>query len=559
MHKELHELFKEDWEWTLNDSPEWATYLGDNRYNDRLSDVSVEAWERRKAHSREMLDRIRRIDRSKLTGQDTTSYDLFLRNAQIAVDGARFPTEFMAVSQMQGPQIEFPMLANATPFRNVRDYENYLTRLAAFPHYLDQVTALMQHGMQTGWVPPAVPLRSVAGQISGQTSDPSKSPLLSAFDKFPMDFPEGDRGRLKARGEQIVKNEIVPAMKKFQAFFTDVYLTKTRKEIGASSLPGGIDYYRHAIRYQTTTDLSPEQIHEIGLSEVARIRNEMEAVVAKTGFHGSFQDFLQSLRTDPKFYYTQAADLVAAYRDITKRVDGELPKFFAELPRNSYGVREIPEYEAPAQTTAYYIPGAADGSRAGMFYVNTYKLETRPKYEMEALTLHEAVPGHHLQISRAQELKDLPEFRRNGGYTAYVEGWALYAESLGTEFGLYTDPYSRFGQLTYEMWRACRLVIDTGIHAMGWQREKAIEFMLQNTGKTENDVTVEIDRYIVWPGQALSYKLGELKIKELRERAKRQLAGKFDLRRFHNAVLDDGALPLGVLDSQIDAWISQTR
>jgi uncharacterized protein (DUF885 family) len=281
----------------------------------------------------------------------------------------------------------------------------------------------------------------------------------------------------------------------------------------------------------------------------------MDAVARQIGFQGSFQDLVKSLLGDPRFYYSKGSDLVAGYRDIAKRIDGELPRFFAELPRNSYGIREIPEYEAPAQTTAYYIQGAADGSRAGVFFVNTYKLETRPKYEMEALALHEAVPGHHLQISRAQELRDLPDFRRNGGYNAYIEGWALYAESLGTEMGFYTDPYSKFGQLTYEMWRACRLVVDTGMHAMGWSREEAIHFMLKNTAKVENEIIVEVDRYIVWPGQALSYKLGELKIKELLARAKRQLGDKFDLRRFHNAVLDDGPLPLSILDSQIDGWI----
>jgi uncharacterized protein (DUF885 family) len=282
----------------------------------------------------------------------------------------------------------------------------------------------------------------------------------------------------------------------------------------------------------------------------------MEAIIRQVDFKGSFQDFLTYLRTDARFYFTRAEDLVTAYRDICKQTDAELPRFFAELPRNSYGVREIPLYEAPAQTTAYYQQGAADGSRPGWYWVNTYKLETRPRYEMEALSLHESVPGHHLQISRAQELKGLPDFRRNGGYTAYVEGWALYAESLGGDMGFYSDPYSKFGQLTYEMWRACRLVVDTGMHAFGWSRQQAIDFMKENTAKTENDIIVEIDRYIVWPGQALGYKLGELKIKELRAKAKRELGERFDIRRFHNAVLDDGPLPLDVLEKRIDEWIA---
>jgi uncharacterized protein (DUF885 family) len=552
MSKELHDLFKEDWEWTLNDSPEWGTYIGDYRFNDRLTDLSPEAIEGRKAHDKEVLARIERIDRSKLMGQDTISYDLFLLNARLANERDQFPIERMPVSQMEGPQLGFPQLVDAMPFRNTKDYENYLGRLAAFPRYLIQITDLMKHGIETGWVAPAVPLRSIPEQISGQIA---KNPLLRRFEHFPADVSEPERARLKAAGEQIIRGQIVPELRKFQSFIADVYLPAARKDIAASSLPGGMDYYRYAVRYQTTTDLSPEQIHEIGLSEVSRIRDEMSGVVGKVGFQGSFADFLKSLRSDPKFYYTRTEDLITGYRDLAKRVDAELPKFFAELPRNSYGIREIPEYEAPAQTTAYYIPGATDGSRAGVYAVNTYRLETRPKYEMEALTLHESVPGHHLQISRAQELKGLPDFRRNGFYTAYVEGWALYAESLGSEMGFYADPYSKFGQLTYEMWRACRLVVDTGMHAMGWSREKAIDFMLRNTAKTENDVIVEIDRYIVWPGQALSYKLGELKIKELRTRAKQQLGDKFDLRRFHNAIIDDGALPLSVLDSRINEWI----
>ncbi len=285
----------------------------------------------------------------------------------------------------------------------------------------------------------------------------------------------------------------------------------------------------------------------------------MEDVVRETGFKGSFAEFLTYLRTDPRFYYTNAGDLVAGYALIAKQIDGHLPELFAELPREPYGIRVIPAYEGPAQTTAYYQGGASDGSRAGLYMINTYKLDTRPKYEMEALTLHESVPGHHLQIARGQELKGLPEFRRNAGYTAFVEGWALYAESLGSEIGMYKDPYSRFGQLTYEMWRACRLVVDTGMHSMGWTRQQAIDFMKDNTAKTENDIVVEVDRYIVWPGQALAYKLGELKIKELRTRAKAQLGDKFDLRKFHNAVIDNGALPLDVLDRQINEWIATQR
>jgi uncharacterized protein (DUF885 family) len=558
--KNLHALFDEDWQWGLQQYPEGATLLGDNRYNDRLTDLSPEAIERGKAHDRGMLDRIQKIESSQLRGQDAISYDLFLRDKQLNVEGQRFPAEYMPIDQMNGVQISFGQLAASTLFRNAKDYQDYIARLAAFSKQIDQLIALMKRGIETKWVPPAVPLRSVPAQIEGQiTDDPAKSPAFSPFTRFTQDISVADRARFTASGRKVIAESFMPALKKLDAFIKETYLPACRKDIGASSLPDGEAFYQYSIRRQTTTDLTAKQIHEIGLKEVARIRKEMEDVIRGTGFKGSFAEFLTFLRTDPRFYYTNAEDLVAGYSYIAKQADGKLPGLFAELPRNPYGVRVIPEYEAPAQTTAYYQPGAADGSRAGFFMINTYKLDTRPKYEMEALTFHESVPGHHLQIARAQELKDLPDFRRNGGYTAYVEGWGLYAESLGAEMGFYADPYSKFGQLTYEMWRACRLVVDTGMHAFGWSRQRAIDFMKENTAKTENDIVVEIDRYIVWPGQALAYKLGELKFKELRARVKQELGERFDVRQFHNAVLDDGPLPLDVLDKRINEWIAAQK
>ncbi|HJQ26363.1 MAG TPA: DUF885 domain-containing protein [Blastocatellia bacterium] len=557
--KKLHALFDEDWQWGLKQFPEMATLLGDDRYNDRLSDYSPEAIARNQAHEREMLDRIRKIDRAKLTGQDVISYDLFLRDKQLNVAGAHFPTELMPIDQMNGVQILFGQLVGSTPFRNAKDYENYLARLAALPRQIDQLIALMRRGIASGWVQPAVPLRSLPAQIEGQISDdPASSPAFAPFKQFPDAVAAADRARLQAAGKQAIHDSFTPAMRKLLGFVKTDYLPVARQSVGASSLPDGAAYYQYAIRRHTTTDLTAKAIHEMGVKEVARIRRDMEAIIRGVGFKGTFQEFLTFLRSDPRFYYTRAEDLVAGYALIAKRADGELPRFFAELPRNPYGIRVIPDYEAPAQTTAYYQPGAS-GVRAGVYMINTYKLDTRPRYEMEALTLHESVPGHHLQISRAQELAGLPEFRRNAGYTAYVEGWALYAESLGGEMGFYTDPYSKFGQLTYEMWRACRLVVDTGMHALGWSREQAINFMKDNTAKTENDIVVEVDRYIVWPGQALAYKLGELKIKELRARASQELGARFDVRRFHNAILDDGPLPLDVLDRRINDWIAAEK
>lgn len=558
--KRLLKLFDDDWQWGLQQFPESATMMGDNRYNHKVTDYSPESIQQRKDHQKEMLKQIQSIDRSKLSGQDVISYDLFVRDKKHLIEGDRFPIEYMPIDQMNGVQVTFGQLVGGTPFRNTKDYQAYLLRLAAFSKQIDQLIALMRKGIETKWLPPAVPLRSVPDQIEGQIAeDPTKSPMFEPFNKFPGDLPEIERKKLFEAGKSTINSVFNPALRKLDAFIKDTYLPACPQQVGASSLPDGESYYRYSIRRHTTTELTAKEIHEIGKREVARIHKEMESIINQVGFKGSFADFLTVLRTDKRFYYTNPDDLVAGYSYIAKRADGKLPELFAELPRTPYGVRVIPDYEAPAQTTAYYQAGAADGSRAGLYMLNTYKLDTRPKYEMEALTLHESVPGHHLQIARAQELKGLPDFRRNAGYTAYVEGWGLYAESLGTEMGFYTDPYSKFGQLTYEMWRACRLVVDTGMHQFGWSRQQAIDFMKENTAKTENDIIVEVDRYIVWPGQALAYKIGELKIKELREKARKELGTKFDVRRFHNAVLDDGPLPLDILESRINKWIAEQK
>jgi uncharacterized protein (DUF885 family) len=423
-----------------------------------------------------------------------------------------------------------------------------------------QVMDLLRRGMAEGWTQPAVPLRGVPAQITGQLVDTvEQSPYYIPFKTMPATISSEDQAALRAAATAAIKDGVQPVLARFREFVTDSYLPAGRSSPAISSVPDGAAYYRFAIKRETTTDLTAEQIHQLGLSEVARIRKVMDSVITASGFKGSFADWLKFLRTDPQFYETSADGLVRRYRDLAKRIDPELPRLFAELPRAPYGVRPFPDFEAPSQTTARYYPGAADGSRAGYMLVNTYRLDARPLYELEALTLHEAVPGHHLQLSRAQELTSLPDFRRNGDYTAYVEGWALYAESLGSELGFYKDPYSKFGQLTYEMWRACRLVVDTGIHAKGWSREQAIKYMMDNTAKSEQDVTVEIDRYIAWPAQALAYKMGELKIKELRARAEEELGPKFDIRRFHNAVLDNGPLPLETLEREIVAWIARER
>ena len=556
----LHRLQDEYWEWRLREFPEGSTWLGDKRYNDRLTDLSADAIDRRKADVRRFRDRARDIASTTLVGQDALSLALLQWELDLAVEGQRFPTEVMMLDQLDGPQLAFPQLASVSPFETVADYRAYLARLAAYPRYLDQVTALLQAGIARGWVQPNGPLRGVPDQIQGQlVGDPTKSPLYAPFEKIPASIAETERAQLRAAGREAIARGVLPALTTFREFVRDTYLPAGNRAISASTLPDGKPYYAFAIRQSTTTSLTADSIHRIGHSEVARIRAAMDSVIRTAEFRGTFNEFLVFLRTDPRFYYTKPEDLLTGYRDIAKRVDAELPRLFAELPRNSYGVKPFPDYEGPSQTTARYYPGAEDGSRAGTFMANLYRLDMRPKYEMEALTLHEAVPGHHLQISRGQELRGLPAFRRNAGYTAFVEGWALYAESLGESIGFYQDPYSKFGQLTYEMWRACRLVVDTGMHHLGWSRQQAIDFMKANTAKSEQDIAVEVDRYIVWPGQALAYKLGELKIKELRARAERELGPRFDIRLFHNAVLDNGALPLDVLDREITRWIRERR
>jgi len=405
---------------------------------------------------------------------------------------------------------------------------------------------------------PKVIMTRLPGQIRRQiVDDPERSLFFKPFRDFPPDVGKSEQGRLTAAARETVIGRIVPAYRRFLSFFEDEYLPACFDEVGAWQLPKGQELYAFRARQFTTTGLSPDEIHEIGLREVRRIRAEMEQIVKDVGFKGTFREFLDHLRTDPQFYFQDANSLFAAYVALCKQIDPQLPKLFRKLPRTPYGVEAIPEHIAPDTTTAYYRPPSADGSRPGTYFVNLYRPEVRPKYEMEALTLHEAVPGHHLQIALATELEGLPTFRRFMSFTAYVEGWALYAERLGPELGLYRDPHSRFGQLTYEMWRAVRLVIDTGMHSMKWSRERAIDFFAENTAKTEHDIINEVDRYISWPGQALAYKIGELKIRELRRRAEDELGERFDLREFHDVVLRQGAVPLDVLEELVTAWLRE--
>jgi uncharacterized protein (DUF885 family) len=558
----LHQLFDLHWRYTMEESPEFATYAGWPGQDHRWTDSSLSAIERRNREL-EIPERVLgTIDRAALPEADRLHHDLFRRNVREALDGRRFKAEYMPVSQMQGPQQDvarFLMIA-ASGATGAAAYENMLARLEAVPVLLEQTRELMRHGLETGITPPRVTLRDVPAQIRSQApAEAQESPLLRAFDRFPESVPEADQARLRREAARVYEAKAGPAFRALHEFFAAEYLPRTRETIALRDVPDGEAWYAFLVRQSTTTDLTPDEIHRIGQSEVARIRGLMERVVADSGFQGTFAEFVDFLRTDARFFFERAEDLLAAYRDIVKRADPELVRLFGRLPRLPYGVRPVPSYAEKSQTTAYYEPGSPEAGRPGYFYANTYDLRARPKWEMEPLALHEAVPGHHLQIALAQELPAMPEFRKHGFYTAYVEGWGLYAESLGGEMGFYQDPYARFGQLTYEIWRAIRLVVDTGIHALGWSRQQAIDYFVDNAGKAEHDIVVEVDRYIVWPGQALAYKIGELKIKELRERARRELGPSFDVRAFHDQVLGEGALPLDVLDERIRAWAGTAR
>ncbi len=553
----LQTFFEEEWEYGLKENPIMATLFGDLRYNDRLGDSSIAAIERRQRHDVEALRQLESIDRSKLADSDKLNYDLYLENLTLRIEGHRFPWYLTPINQMGGVQQGWPNVVRSLPFRNAKHYEDYLSRLRQFPAVVDQTIERMQEGLKQRITPPKITLRAVAEQIQAQiVSKVEESPFYRPFKNFPETVPLSEQERLCAAGKEAIEQSILPAYQNLHDFWVSEYFPNTRETIGLSSLPNGEQWYAFAVKVSTTTYLLPKEIHEIGLREVKRIRAEMDKIIKGSGFEGTQKEFFEFLRGDPQFYYSKPEHLLAGYRDICKRADAELPKLFGKLPRLPYGVREVPEYSAPSQTTAYYHGGSLKAGRPGWFYANTYKLETRPKWEMEALALHEAVPGHHLQIALAQEIEDVPKFRKHGHYTAFVEGWGLYSESLGEEMGFYNDPYSKFGQLTYEIWRAIRLVVDTGIHAFGWDRQKAIDYFKANAGRHEHDITVEVDRYIVWPGQALAYKIGELKIKELRKFATKELGDRFDIRGFHDTVLGSGAVPLSILEQNVKNYVA---
>lgn len=553
---EFTTLLDEHWEWQLAASPTMASQLGDRRYNDQWPDQNLQAIEQRHDDIREFLRRAYAIDRKDLSIDNQLNYELFRRQLEDTVDAYQFNNHLMPFSHRGGVQ-NLDNLTNSLRLTTVEDFEDWLARISKIDDVIEQTIALAEKGRKSGYMAPKILMQRIPNQLSLQVVEiATASPLFMAFENMPDSISAADRERLRADAMEIIEDKVLPAYRKLDRYFNKKYLPAARESVGLSALPNGTAAYEYLVRSFTTTRMTPDDIHRLGLEEVKRIRDEMAKVIEEVGFEGSFQDFLVFLRTDPQFYYDTPEALYEAYLATSKRIDPELVNLFATLPRMPYGVKPIPDSIAADTTTAYYSRPAADGSRAGIYWVNLYRPDVRPKYEIEVLSVHEAMPGHHLQIALQQELDDVPDFRRFLGFTAFVEGWGLYSERLGYELGLYKDPYSRFGQLTYDMWRAVRLVVDTGLHYKGWTRQQAIDFFKDNAAKTEHDIINEIDRYIGNPGQALAYKIGQLKILTLRERAERRLGEKFDVRAFHDQLLGAGALPLDLLEQRMDEWLA---
>jgi uncharacterized protein (DUF885 family) len=556
----LHALLEEAWEEELRDDPLLASATGDHRYGDRLPSVTRDDLERQAGRARGRQDRLRAIDRAALPAAERVNYDMYARRLSETLAWHEHRAWRIPITADSGFHTGFAHLPREVPLANVRDYENYIARLRAWPEYVRQHIALMREGLRTGFTLPRVVLEGYDLTVRTHVVDaPERSVFWPPFAAFPPGVPEGERDRLRAAGREAVLEGAVAGYREFLDFMTREYVPGARATTAAADMPGGRAYYAHLVRSFTTLPLTPEEVHETGRREVGRIGAEMAGVMRRTGFAGELPAFLEMLRTDKRFFAATPEQLLKEASWIAKRVDGKLPALFGRLPRLPYGVEPVPDHIAPRYTSGRYVPAPVGGTRAGTYWVNTYALESRPLWALEALTLHEAVPGHHLQIALQQELTGLPKFRTVSSVDAFVEGWALYAERLGLEAGLYQDPYADFGRLTYEMWRACRLVVDTGLHALGWTRQQAIDYMAAHTALSRHEIRTEVDRYISWPGQALAYKTGELKIRELRARAERELGPRFDLRAFHDAVLRSGAVPLDILEQQVGQYIAAAR
>jgi len=554
--QKLQALFARQWEESANSFPEFASLRGDHRLGDRLSDVSQEALALRDARTQGWFDEARRIDASKLSRSDRISLELFINAQQRAVEQRAFPGfRGMTLRALGGPQSQFSDLLSNSPVNSSEHVEQMLARMAAFPRRMEQEMAQLRRSAALGWVPGRDVLMRIQQQLDAQiASGPEDMPHYAPFKRLGASIPATARSELQARGREAVATHVKPAMQALRALLVDELLPKAPADGSLRGYPDGARVYEMLVRQNTTTTLSAQQIHDIGLRELARLRAEMDTVRVEVKFVGNFNQFAEHLNTDPKYMHSSPEAMLAGLREIGKRLDAEMPKLFAEMPRAPYGIVAMPAFMG--NRAEYYNGPALDGSRAGFFFANVLNLDSRPKWAMETLVAHETVPGHHMQIARATEQRDLPNFRRSGfGFTAFSEGWALYAETLGFEMGLYVDPLQRWGHLQWQAFRAARLVVDTGIHALGWSRQRSIDFMVEQTGMNRAFVTSEIDRYTSQPGQALAYMIGKLEFDRLRDKARAQLGTKFDIRRFHNAVLDNGALPLSLLERLVDDWV----
>ncbi len=557
----LHDLFAREWAFRLAEQPLTATGAGVHDYDHLLPDVSVAAETKRNARRQAFLGQLESIDRTALDHDDQVSYDLFRWQLEQQLEDAHHPGHRIPITADSGFHIGFARLATEMPLADVDGYEDYIARLRDFPRYAKQHIARLEEGVESGWTLPRVVLEGYELTISSHVvSAADESVFFAPFTGFPASVAPADRERLEASGRTAIETAVIPAYRDFLRFMTETYIPGARTSIGASSMPGGGDYYAARVRHFTTLDLTPQAVHDIGKREVARIRADMQSIIDGLGFEGDFAAFLDFLRTDERFYAKTADELLMRAAHLAKTMDGKLPALFGRLPRQPYTVAPVPDAIAPKYTGGRYVSAGLGSTQAGTYWVNTYGLQNRPLYVLPALTLHEAVPGHHLQIALNAELEDLPAFRRFEYISAFGEGWGLYSEWLGVEAGMYRDAYEDFGRLTYEMWRACRLVVDTGLHAFGWSRQQAMDFLAENTALSLHEVRTETDRYIAWPGQALAYKMGELTIRRLRKEAEDALGLQFDIRAFHDAVLRNGSVPLGILEQEIRRFIdAETR
>jgi uncharacterized protein (DUF885 family) len=560
----LTALVEEYFEKQLELSPLDATAIGDTRYDDKLDESTSPGFrEKDLAIERAFLDRAQRIDAARLSPPARITYDIFTSERELALEGGKYPEDLIPLNQMSGLPMELAVFGSGSgpqPFATARDYDRFLLRARQFPRWVDGAIALMREGMARGITLPRPAVLKIVPQLRGIVTAKVEDNLYwTPIEDMPKAMSATDRRRITAEYAGALANEVLPAYTRLADFIERDYLPAARTTVGWTDLPDGQAWYAWRIHGATTMTMSADEIHQLGLREVARIRGEMLAVKERVGFKGDLDAFFRFLEEDPQFYYRNDEELLGAYRDVKRRIDALLPKLFSDFPKADYEIRPVEPFRAESAAGGSYQAPSADGKRPGIFYINTHNLKAQPKFGLETLSLHEAAPGHHFQIAIQQELTELPRFRRFNGYVAYSEGWALYAESIGKELGVFTDPYQWYGRLSDEMLRAMRLVVDTGLHSKGWSREQAIKYMLDNSSMAESDVTAEVERYIVWPGQALGYKLGQLRISELRAKAQGELGDAFDVREFHSQVLRDGALPMDVLTAKINRWIESKR